>query len=117
MRDLAAAGRISRWAALAHRLSGLALALFLPMHFLALGLALDGAASLDAMLAFAELPLVKAAEWGLVVLLTLHLGLGIRVLALELLPWGETGGLRLGWVWGGAAAALVAGGIFIAGAF
>lgn len=30
------------WAALLHRLSGLALAIFLPLHFLALGTALGG---------------------------------------------------------------------------
>ena len=36
------------WAFIAHRLSGVALALFLPFHFLMLGLALDGAAAFDA---------------------------------------------------------------------
>ncbi len=41
---------------------GIMLALFLPMHFLALGLALDGAGTLDRFLAFAELPLVKASD-------------------------------------------------------
>ena len=30
---------------------------------------------------------MKAAEWGLVVLLAAHLGGGLRVLALEFLPW------------------------------
>ena len=38
------------WAAFGHRISGVALALFLPLHFLALGLALEGAGSLDAFL-------------------------------------------------------------------
>ena len=33
-----------------HRLSGLALAIFLPLHFLALGLAIDGEARLDGFL-------------------------------------------------------------------
>jgi fumarate reductase subunit D len=31
--------------------------------------------------------MVKAAEWALVVLLAAHLGAGLRVLALEFLPW------------------------------
>ena len=75
------------WAALGHRLSGLALALFLPVHFLVLGLALDGDAALDSVIAWTDQPLVKIAEWGLVMLLTLHLGFGLRVLALEFLPW------------------------------
>jgi fumarate reductase subunit D len=78
------------WAALAHRLSGLALILFLPLHFLSLGLALEGEASLDSMLAWTNRPLVKAGEWGLVTLLTLHLSLGLRVMALELLPWRDS---------------------------
>lgn len=105
------------WAFVGHRLSGIALALFLPLHFLALGLALDGARSLDAMLAFAELPLVKAAEWGLVVLLGLHLSFGLRLLALELLPWPAAGDPRTRWIYGGAAAALAAGALFLVGAW
>ena len=57
--------------------------MFLPLHFLTLGLALEGAEALDRFLAFADLPLVKAAEWGVVVLLAIHLGLGARLLVLE----------------------------------
>jgi len=101
-----------RIAALLHRLSGVGLALFLPLHFLVLGLALEGAGTLDAALAFAELPLVKAAEWGLVVLLGLHLTLGLRLLAIELLPWR---GLRERMVWAGVGAAMLAGGVFLTG--
>ena len=52
-----------------HRISGLLLALFLPVHFLVLGLALEGAESMDRFLTLAELPMVKFAEWGLVCLL------------------------------------------------
>ncbi len=109
------ARRISVWAARAHRVSGVALALFLPAHFLALGLALEGADRLDAMLAWTDLWWVKAAEWGLVVLLALHLTLGLRVLALELLPWGRAPSLRTGWIYAGAGLSLIAGGVFIAG--
>ena len=90
---------------LVHRISGLALALFLPLHFLTLGLALEGTASLDRFLAFADLPLVKAAEWGLVVLLAVHLTLGARLLVLELGPWR---GLRTAWIgWAAGVAAVV----------
>lgn len=74
-------------AAMLHRLSGLALAVFLPLHFLTLGLALDGAAPLDAFLAVTRHPVVKAAEWALVVALATHMALGLRVLAIEFLPW------------------------------
>jgi len=51
------------WAFLVHRLSGVALALFLPAHFLALGTALQGEARLDAFLRWTEQPAVIAAEW------------------------------------------------------
>ena len=80
-------GRAGFALALLHRLTGLVLILFLPLHFLALGLALQGAAALDSFLAWAEHPLVVASEVGLVVALVLHLSLGLRVLALEFLPW------------------------------
>ena len=73
----------SYWVAIVHRVSGIALALFLPWHFWVLSRSLE----LDAFLRWTEQPLVKAAEWGLVVLLAAHLGGGLRVLALELLPW------------------------------
>jgi fumarate reductase subunit D len=75
------------WAFLVHRVSGIALAAFLPFHFWALGQALEGAAKLDAFLAWTEQPLVKFAEWGLVLLLAAHLAGGLRILALEFLPW------------------------------
>jgi len=70
-----------------HRVSGILLTLFLPVHFFALGSALEGAAAFDTFLAWTERPLVKFAEWGIVLLLAAHLGGGLRVLALEFLPW------------------------------
>ena len=76
------------WAFLLHRLSGLALVLFLPAHFFVLGLALNEAA-FDGAIAWTDRPLVKFAEWGIVVLLALHMTGGIRLLALEFLPWSE----------------------------
>jgi fumarate reductase subunit D len=94
------------WAFLVHRVSGIALALFLPAHFLALGTALRGEAALDGFLRWTEQPLVKAAEWGLVVLLAAHLAGGLRLLALEFLPWRE---------WHKALAAVAAGFALAAG--
>lgn len=98
------------YAFLLHRLSGLALALFLPLHFLMLGLALDGAEGLDRGLVYTEMPLVKAAEWGLVVLLTVHVTFGLRVLLIEFGPWR---GLRLGWLAAGIAVAAAVGAAFL----
>ena len=85
------------WAFLMHRLSGLGLALFLPLHFWALGQALHGAAALDGFLKFADQPLVKVAEWGLVVLLALHMMGGVRLLLIE---FGSASGLRKNWIAG-----------------
>lgn len=70
-----------------HRLSGVGLAVFLPLHFMALGTALSGEAALDGFLRWTDHPLVKLAETGLVLLLALHLAGGLRVLALEFLGW------------------------------
>ena len=75
------------WAFLVHRVSGIALALFLPAHFFALASALRGEAALDGFLRWSDQPLVKVAEWILVMLLAAHLAGGLRILALEFLPW------------------------------
>lgn len=69
-----------------HRLSGLGLALFLPLHLWVLGLAIEGAAALDGFLTLTELPLVKLAETGLVFLLAAHIFGGMRLLWLEFMP-------------------------------
>ncbi len=70
-----------------HRISGLALALFLPAHFYVLGLAIRDSAALDNFLMWTDYPLVKVAEAGLILLLAVHLFGGLRLLALEFLPW------------------------------
>jgi fumarate reductase subunit D len=74
-------------AAMLHRLSGLGLALFLPFHFLVLGLAIDGEAELDGFLRWTDLPAVKLAEAGLVFLLAVHMLGGIRLLIIENFTW------------------------------
>ena len=75
------------WAFIVHRVSGLLLAAFIPLHFWALGQALAGEAALDGFIAWTDSPLVKVAEFGLVVALAAHLGGGMRLLVLEFLPW------------------------------
>jgi fumarate reductase subunit D len=82
------------WAFLLHRLSGLALVLFLPAHFLVLGLALNET-EFNAAISWTDQPLVKFGEWGIVVLLALHMTGGIRLLALEFLPWSEGSKARI----------------------
>ena len=76
------------WLAYAlHRLSGLGLALFLPLHFLMLSQALFGEAQLEAGLRWTDLLIFKVAEYGLVFLLAVHMFGGLRLLAMEWLPW------------------------------
>jgi fumarate reductase subunit D len=74
-------------AALVHRISGIMLALFLPLHFLALGLAIEGEAKLDGFLRWTDLPIVKIAEAVLVLLLAAHLIGGLRILIVENFAW------------------------------
>lgn len=84
----AAYRRDTLWiAALIHRLSGIALAVFLPLHFLVLGVALNGEAALDGFLTWTRRPLVKFVEAGLVFLLAVHLLGGVRVMLIEARGW------------------------------
>ena len=71
-------------AALIHRLSGLALAIFLPMHFLVLGLALEQEA-FSSLIAWTNQPLVKISEGLMVSALSVHFAGGLRLLAVEFL--------------------------------
>lgn len=75
------------WAFAVHRASGLALTLFVPLHFWALGTAIGGEAALDGMLRWTDNAFVKFAETGIVVLLAAHMAGGMRLLAVEFLPW------------------------------
>jgi fumarate reductase subunit D len=85
--DARARNHPAYWAFIVHRVSGVALTLFLPLHFWALGQALHGEARLDSFLRWTEQPLVKAAETVLVLLLAAHLAGGMRLLMLEFLAW------------------------------
>ena len=73
-------------------------------------MALEGDAALEGAIRWADQPLVKMAEWGLVVLLTLHLSFGLRVLVLEFMPWHDSRKAMIGLV---AAASLAAGLLFL----
>ncbi len=70
-----------------HRVSGVLLAIFLPVHFLALGLAIEGEARLQGFIAWTQNPFVKLAETALLFTLAVHLLGGLRVLVIENLPW------------------------------
>lgn len=93
------------WAFIVHRLSGLGLALFLPLHFYVLALALDSAEALDGALVWTAHPLLQLAELVLVVLLAAHLAGGLRLLALEFLGFTPRQHGRIALVFGFALAA------------
>jgi fumarate reductase subunit D len=79
-------------AALIHRVSGLALACFLPLHFLTLSLAIRGEAALEGALRWTASPAVRVGEAVLVFLLSVHLLGGLRVLVIENLDWDPSAG-------------------------
>ena len=110
----AARNHPSYWAFVVHRISGLALALFLPVHLYVLSLALEDAAALDGFLRWTDLPIVKLAETGLVVLLAAHMAGGLRLLAVEFLPWRDWQTTLVVVV---GAVAVAAGLLFLLGAF
>lgn len=94
---------------LLHRISGLALILFLPLHFVLLSQALGGADALERKLALIDNALFRLAEWGLVSLLVVHMMFGLRVLVIEFLPWKHATDNKAGWVIPALAGAMVIG--------
>jgi len=72
-----------------HRLSGIGLAIFLPLHFLVLGLAIEGPQTLDGFLRWTDQPLVKASETLLIILLAVHFAGGLRLLMIEFFAWSD----------------------------
>lgn len=72
-----------------HRISGIGLAVFLPAHFYILSRALTQPEVLDGFLQLADHPLVKIAEFGLVFGLAVHMFGGLRLMAMEFLPWSD----------------------------
>lgn len=89
--DRRARGHAGYVAFVVHRVSGLALTLFLPLHFFALSRALGGAQALDGFLAWTDHPLLKVAETGLVLALAVHLAGGVRLLLVEFVGWRRDG--------------------------
>ena len=85
--DWRARGHSGWWAFALHRISGVALTLFLPAHFWALSRALTGDAALESFLRWTDQPLVRLSEIALVFLLGAHLAGGLRLLLVEWRGW------------------------------
>ena len=84
--DARARAHPAYWAFVVHRVSGLFLTLFLPLHFWALSQALDPAA-LDRFLTWTQRPAIRLTEAAIVLALAAHLAGGIRLLLVELVGW------------------------------
>jgi len=102
------------WAFALHRLSGLTLVLFLPVHLFVLSRALEDGNQLDHFLTWADTPVVKLAETALVVLFAAHMTGGIRLLAVEFLPWQDR---QKTFIAVGVGVALATGLVFLLSAF
>jgi len=98
------------YAFILHRISGVVLALFLPAHFYILALALTAPEHLDGFFQWTETAAVKLAEFSLVFLLALHMFGGLRLMALEWLPWSDRQKTLAA---GAAAISLLISGIFL----
>ena len=85
--DARSRGHPGFWAFIVHRVSGVFLALFLPVHFFALSQALARPAVLDRFLEWTRQPAVKLAETLLVLALAAHLAGGVRLLFIEFVGW------------------------------
>lgn len=70
-----------------HRISGLLLVLFLPVHFTVLSTILTDPVAGQLFDHWSDAPMVKLAEVILVFLLAVHFAGGLRLIALEWLPW------------------------------
>jgi len=97
-------GQAAYWAFLVHRISGLLLAVFLPVHFLVLAQALRGEGALDSLLRWSQTPLVETSEVALVFLLAAHCTGGLRLLLVEWSGWRSEAQPALLALAGGAAA-------------
>lgn len=100
-------------AALVHRLSGLALAIFLPLHFLSLGLAFEQE-TFAGFVAWTDQPWVKVSEAGMVAALAVHFAGGLRLLAIEFFGLTRAQGL---WIAGALAFGAGFGVLFLLRAF
>lgn len=103
------------WAFLGHRISGLALGVFLPIHFYVLGMAIEDTTRLSEFIQLADMPAFKFGEWGLVIFLSIHMSFGLRLLVMELFSWRSVHDARLSWITWGVLTAAAFGLLFVLG--
>jgi succinate dehydrogenase / fumarate reductase, cytochrome b subunit len=98
--------RTGTWAFVLHRLSGLGLLAYLPLHIWVTGSLVGRTGEFDRYMAFLDRPLFHFLEWGLFGVVLYHALNGLRVIALDAGWWaGLPGQKRLFWALIGAGAA------------
>ncbi len=93
-----------------HRISGLCLAAFLPVHLYILSLLLKNPQQLDAFLDWTSYPLVKLSETVLIMVAGIHLAGGIRILVVEFF---SVSGVQSRWIAFAAGFSIICGVLFL----
>ena len=96
-----------------HRISGLCLALFLPVHLYFISLLLKDPERLDVFLDWTSIPAVKLLESLLIILAGAHLSGGIRIIVYE---WISESASHTLWISVVAAFSIVCGVLFLSSA-
>jgi len=89
--DARSRGHAGYRAFVVHRVSGIVLALFLPLHFFTLSQAIANPVALDRFLGWTREPAVRLSETILVLALSVHLAGGVRLLFAEFVGWRAEG--------------------------
>ena len=93
---------------LLHRLTGLALAIYLIPHFISINRSRLGPDVFDAALATFTAPFYKAAEFLLIMVVAFHAFNGLRIIVIDIFTFSHRQKLLFGLVLGACAAVLVA---------
>ncbi|MCH7477210.1 MAG: succinate dehydrogenase, cytochrome b556 subunit [SAR324 cluster bacterium] len=93
---------------LLHRVTGVALAVYLLPHFITINNARGGAAALDEALGWYTGPLVAAAEWLIVMAAVFHAFNGLRIIAVDFFDLSHRHRLLFALVLGATVAVLLA---------
>ncbi len=101
-------GGVGQWSWLLHRVTGVALAVYLLPHFITINNARGGAAALDEALGWYTGPMIAAAEWLIVMAAVFHAFNGLRIIAVDFFDLSHRRRLLFALVLGACAVVLLA---------
>ena len=93
-----------------HRISGLCLAVFIPIHLYVISLLIRNPEQLEAFLTWTSTPAVKLSETLLIMLAGIHLAGGVRILVVE---WFSVSGIKSRWISVAAGFSIICGVLFL----